>query len=253
MSISKNVFGLALGTLLIAGICPAWAQRNSAPAVPAAAADDDEPSEILFKIHSIEPVKNSDGEVIACDFDTTLYNRSTYELEEASLEFVWKDQSIEEVIAEEKKEDERNKERRRGRAYSETERRTSDEVSVTIDVPEIKPYRQITVNNRVNTDRCFLLIENVDYTVNNCSAQGLARGGRSTRGRGNSGAPCAKLFKFVSPEDEQYYLEFKEITPDEEKAEAEAAKQATQKQTEDIYTKAVNALNSAGSIISGIK
>ena len=37
------------------------------------------------------------------------------------------------------------------------------------------------------------------------------------------------------------------------KAEAEAAKQATQKQTEDIYTKAINALNSAGSIISGIK
>lgn len=43
-----------------------------------------------------------------------------------------------------------------------------------IEVPAIKPYKQVTVNNRINTDRCFLLIEKVDFSVKSCSAEGLA-------------------------------------------------------------------------------
>ena len=171
MSISKKVFGLALGAVLATNVGSASAQQ-------AAPADDDKAEELLFKIHDITPVENREGEVIACDFNTTFYNRSGYNLKEAMLDFTWKDTSLEDVIKQEKEEDAEKQNRNANRAYSETERRTSKDVNIMIEVPAIKPYKQVTVNNRINTDRCFLLIEKVDFSVKSCSAEGLA-GGRS--------------------------------------------------------------------------
>ncbi len=249
MRISTKVFSLALGAVLAANINPAWAQKADTAAN--AADDEEKQEEILFKIHDIVPVQNREGEVIACDFNTTVYNRSTFTLREAVLDFTWKDTSLEDVIKAEKEED-AEKNNNSGRAYSETERRTSQEVNVQVEVPSIKPYRQVTLNNRVNSDRCFLLIQNVEFEVQNCSAEGVASGGRSSR-RGGQRNSCTKLFKYVSPESAQYYMDFKEITPDEEKAKEDAAKQASKNEVVDIYTKTVNSLNSASSIISGIK
>lgn len=244
MSISKKVFGLALGAVLATNIGSASAQR----AVPA---DDDKTEELLFKIHDITPVENREGEVIACDFNTTFYNRSSYNLKEAMLDFTWKDTSLEDVIKQEKEEDAEKQNRNANRAYSETERRTSKDVNIMIEVPAIKPYKQITVNNRINTDRCFLLIEKVDFSVKSCSAEGLS-GSRSAR-RASRESPCSRLFKYVSPEDAQYYLDFKEITPDEENSREEAKKQESKNEADGTYAKTIDALNSAGSIIGGIK
>ncbi len=260
MSISKKVFSLALGTLLVTSVSPVYAQRavnnaaNKANQTAKTVTHDeaDKTEEVLFKIHNIVPVKNSENEVVACDFDTTFYNRSPYNIKEASLELKWKDTSIEDVIENEKAENKENK-RNTGRSYSETQRRTSEDISVVIDVPAVNNYKQVTVNNRINTDRCFLLIENVDFSVSNCFAENLAgSSGRTTR-RNNRSSACSRLFKYVSPEDAQYYLEFKEITPEEENTREEAEKQASKKETNDIYTKTVNSLNSASSTIMTIK
>ncbi len=244
MSISKKVFGLALGAVLATHVGSSMAQQT----VPV---DDDATEELLFKIHDITPVENRDGEVIACDFNTTFYNRSGYTLKEAMLDFTWKDTSLEGVIKQEKAEDAQKHNRNANRAYSETERRSSDTVNIMVEVPAMKPYKQVTVNNRVNTDRCFLLIEKVDYSVKSCSAEGLS-GGRSAR-RASQESPCGRLFKYVTPEDAQYYLDFKEITPDEESRREDAKKQESKTETAGIYAKTIDALNSAGSIISGIK
>lgn len=244
MSISKKVFGLALGLMLATNISSVRAQE-----VPA---DGDENEAMLFKIHDITPVKNREGEVIACDFNTTFYNRSTYNLKEALLEFGWKDKALGEVIAEEKEEDAAKQNRNSNRGYSETERKTSQDIDIMIEVPSIKSYKQVTVNNRINTDRCFLLIEKVTFSVKSCNAEGLANAGRSARRTSQSDA-CSRMFKFVSPEDAQYYLEFKEITPDEEKAKEEAIRQDSKDAANEIYSKTVDSLNSAAGIISGIK
>ncbi len=246
MSISKKVFSLALGAVLTANIGSAAAQQA------VSAADEDKTEELLFKIHDITPVQNREGEVIACDFNTTFYNRSAYNLKEAMLDFTWKDASLESVINAEKDEDAEKKNRNRNRAYSETERRTSKDVNTMIEVPALKPYKQVTVNNRINTDRCFLLIEKVDFEVKSCTAEGLASGGRSAR-RASQESPCGRLFKYVSPEDAQYYLDFKEITPDELNSREEAKKQESKNEAAGVYSKTIDAMNSAGSIIGGIK
>ena len=54
-------------------------------------------------------------------------------------------------------------------------------------------------------------------------------------------------------EDAQYYLDFKEITPDEENSREEAEKQESKDEVAGTYAKTIDALNSAGSIIGGIK
>ena len=51
MSISKKVFGLALGAVLATNVGSVSAQQ----AVPA---DDDKAEELLFKFHDITPVEN---------------------------------------------------------------------------------------------------------------------------------------------------------------------------------------------------
>ena len=48
-------------------------------------------------------------------------------------------------------------------------------------------------------------------------------------------------------------IDFKEITPDEENSREEAEKQESKDEVAGTYAKTIDALNSAGSIIGGIK
>ena len=248
MSISKNVFGLALGTMLLTGAETSLAATPAAPVT-----DENATEEVLFKIHDITPIKNSDGEVIACDFNTTFYNRSPYEVTDASLDFTWSDEALENIINEEKVSDANKKNRNVNRAYSETERRTSKNVSTVVELSGLKSYNQVTVSSRVNTDRCFLLVGNIDFTVKSCSASGGNSSSKNSARRASRESPCAKMFKFVAPSDAQYHLAFKEISLDEEKKREEAKKMERQEEISDTYAKTVDALNVASGILGGIK
>ena len=240
MNIGKKVFGLAL-TLLVA------THISSANAQSAQTEDA-----LLFKIHDITPVKNNEGEVIACDFNTTVFNRSAYTLKDAELDLSWKDTTIEGVVEDEKKQDAASNRRTGGRAYSETERSTATDVSTAVSISTLRPQRQVTINSRINTDRCFLLIEDVNFNVKSCNVEGLsARGaGRTT---GAAGSPCGRLFKFVSPADPQFYLEFKEISVDEQRAQEKVEREKSISEIDRLYRETLDALESAGSIISSIK
>ncbi len=247
MSISKNVFGLALGALLVTG-----AETSLAASAPATGSNTTE-EEVLFKIHDISPVKNSDGEVIACDFNATFYNRSPYEVSDAVVSLTWNDQSLENIIKSEKSEDAKKRNISSGRAYSETERKTAKTVNAEVELSNLSSYKQVTVNARVNTDRCFMLLQNVDFSIKNCSAKGGMAENKNNARRQNRNNPCARMFKFVAPQDAQYYLDFKEISLDEEKAIEDSQKQDQKNQTNSIYSKTVDTLDSVKSIISDIK
>lgn len=236
MSISKKVFTTALALLVATSI-------SSARAEDAAQKD----SAVLFKIHDIVPIKNSEGDVVACDFNTTFFNRSPILIKEATLELSWQDKTLGEVIDNEKKQDAAKN--RRSRGYSRTERNTDQNVRVTVDVPSLKSYKQATVQTRVNTDRCFLLIEKVDFNLRTCTADTASASAR--RRGGNS--ECNRMFRFVSPEDEQYYVEFKPVTIEEEKTQQENERLEGKSELDGLYTNTVETLGNAGSVISGIK
>ncbi|MBP3546605.1 MAG: hypothetical protein J6K16_05695 [Alphaproteobacteria bacterium] len=239
MSICKKVLGLA-ATLLVA------TSINSAKAA--------EEEAVLFKIHDITPVKSAEGEVVGCDFVTTFYNRSSYTVRNASMGLAWKDEAINGVIEKEKKEDEAKNRRGTSRGRSATERVTDPDVEVMIEIPTIKPATQIAVKSRANTDRCFLMIDNVKHSVKSCNLE-TPKGGKanvSNRGRGAE-AGCNRIFQYVSAEDPQYYLEFKAVSVDAENAEREEANRKNKSQVDDMYRKAVSAIDTANSVVSGIK
>ena len=247
MNINKKILSLAAAILATANISAAKAED----------VDVAKKNAVLFKIHDIVPVKNAEGEVIGCDYNTTFFNRSNLTIRNAGMEVGWKDTSIETVIENEKKEDAVKNNRKAGRARSTTERITDKTIGGFIDIPTIKPAKQVTVKSRVNTDRCFLLMEPVKFEVNECNAENEQGKAATSRGSGAAGARagnvCARLFSYVSPDDPQYYLEFKVVTIEDEKAEAEA-KQAKQiSQVDDMYEKTVKAVDSTNSIVSGIK
>lgn len=239
MSISKKVFTTALALMVATSISSAKAEDAT-----------EKDNAVLFKIHDITPVKNSEGEVVACDFNTTFYNRSPFLLREASMELSWHDTSLENVINDEKKA-EAAKNGSGVRGYSETERSSEQDVKVMIDVPTIKSYKQTTLKNRVNTDRCFLLVGNVEYTMRNCSSESQVTDNRRRRSTVNS--ECARLFQFVSPEDAQYYQEFKEVSVEEQDTQAENKRKEEKSELDKLYSATVETIGSTGSIVSGIK
>jgi hypothetical protein len=240
MSISKKAFGLALSLLAVSGI-------NSANAQSAAEKED----AVLFKIHDIVPIRNLDGDVIGCDFNTTFYNRSSYTIKGAEVEMGWKDDSLGKVIDTEKKEDMKKNRRSASRAYSETERVSTLDVNTTVEVSSLKPRKQVTITSRIDTDRCFLLINPVMSNIKSCSIEGIQeRKGRRSDGQQDG---CSRMFQFVSAEDPQYYLEFEEISLDEQKAQREATKKEGKSEIDVIYKRATDSLNGASNALSSIK
>lgn len=260
MNINKLFMGVAGVAFLAANIavvgCAVAAEVNRNAANNAtksvSATDPIKEQAVLFKIHDIVPFKNGDGEVVGCDYKTTFYNRSDVVIGSATLNLEWKDQAIDEVIDQEKKEDAKKNEKPAGRASSTTERLTDKTVTALVDVPSINPLRQAVVQSRVNTDRCFLLIDDPKFEVKNCSSGAVKTAGN--RGNGSrSDVGCAKLFHFVSAEDPQYYLEFKAITADQEKEEKEAKQIKEKSETDGLYEKTLKSIEMTDAVISTIK
>lgn len=239
MYISKMFFCMSTALVALATVGSVSASEADTSAKPA----------ILFKIHDIVPVKNDEGEVISCDYTATFYNRSSVNVSGAVVDFVWHDQAIADVVEQEKQEDAKENNRNVNRARSVTERTTEKDVSTTIEVPAISPSGQVSVPAKVNTDRCFLLIEDVDFNVKSCNATSFD----SAQGTRNGGSSCSGLFMYVSPKDAQYYMEFKAVSVAAQKSEKESELDKQKKQVEGTFHKTVNTLETAGTILSNIK
>ena len=109
-------------------------------------------------------------------------------------------------------------------------------------------FAQAVVEAKINTDRCFLLIEDVEYKAKDCRTSS-SQGGETRTSSGN----CDGLFMFVSPKDAQYYLEFKATPVSEQRLSAKSKFDRQREKNSDKYGKTLNALDSISSILSGIK
>lgn len=158
--------------------------------------------QVLFKLHDIKPVLDSEGMVSSCEFSATFYNRTGNDVASAQIDFSWKDEVIINDNEREEKRNSRSSRRVRNRKVS----GDSGELYSSINLPPLKNDRQITLKSKVETDKCFLLLENVDTKVVSCaftSKSGADKG-------------CVNLFKLVTPDNQQYYVEFKSVLVEEE-------------------------------------
>ena len=183
---------------------------------------------ILFKIHDIVPVKNADGIVVSCELGATFYNRTEAELANASLTLSWDD----EVVAEAINQEERNARETRRSSRKNTPRYNTasyntKEISLDLRLPPIKSHQQVSLKAKVTTDRCFLLLNDVNVNVTKC--------GTANSDEKLSKIGCDNLFRFISPKSGEYYSEFKEISPDQMLAQEEGVSNAKKMEVLDLY------------------
>ena len=220
--------------------------------------DDSQPV-VLFKIHNVKPIKNRDGKITDCEFSATFFNRSQTSVDNALINVNWKDEAISNVIEDEKEAAlKKIQEHEYGldsrplpMDVSTTEKTTPIVLTASLKVPALKPYRQVSLRSKVSSDRCFLMINDATFKVENCSISNAARTGVVSPTAGK--ASCESLFKFVSAQDPEYYREFKKVSFNAERKAKQDALVQEQKSLTTLYDEAVSDINKAMDIMGQIK
>ena len=205
---------------------------------------------ILFKVHDITSVKTpNDSDIVACEFFVTFYNRSPKEINGAQLELKWVDNSLIPVVNAEKAESaERHAKGDDIDAdFSFTQNGNPLELYAPINMPAIKPYKQITLKQSMKTDRCYVLLNNLTIDVKSCSV----------KQKGDAAIPsnenCNGMFRFISQENPEYYTDFQKISYATQK-EADVKKRANQeKEMEEKYQQAVKNMDLLSQALAEIK
>lgn len=214
---------------------------------------------VLFKIHDVQPVRNRDGKVISCEFNATFYNRSDNDINNIVVDLTWKDKAIDNVIQFEKgvdklKMQEENYNNNGGmfrEPQSETEKKTPLALTTSLKVPDLKPYRQVSLHSRIDTDRCFLMINDVDFKFGSCNVVNSKSAGVVLQNGADSA--CGSLFKYVSAQDPEYYREFKKVSFNEEKKVKLDKRKKEEEELKGIYDKIVSNLSRATDIMGQIR
>jgi hypothetical protein len=192
--------------------------------------------QILFKIHDVVPEKNSEGVVMYCNVGVTFFNRTKSDLNNMAISMVWNDDVISEVIDSEKqveREAKRNRSNEPRPRYS-TANFTSNIISVDLKLPPVKVNQQITLKTKVDTDRCFVLLNDMDLSVLNCGSMGIS----------SSKENCANYFQYVSPKQPEYHTEFKEISWENRLLQEDEAVSRLQEEVNNLYDETMGVLNS---------
>ncbi len=170
---------------------------------------------ILFKIHDVVPIKNADGMVTACDLGATFFNRSDKEISNSSVVLRWDDEVVAETIDQEQRNEREAKRLKRTNSVSryKTSNLSSKDLTLNLKLPTLKPRQQFSLKSKITTDRCFLLLNNVEVNVRSCQLGGGKDKDSLKSGRNG----CQGMFKFVSIKDPEYYSEFKEVSLDDQK------------------------------------
>lgn len=207
----------------------------------AAAASD----AILFKIHDVVPVKNADGNVVSCDVGATFYNRTEKEINNASLNLIWADEVVADAINQEERNAREAKRQNRRVARYNTATYNSRNVTMSLRLPSLKPLQQVTLKSKIATDRCYLLLNDMDIEVTNC---GIASEAKTPSNRANNN--CSNLFRYIGPKNAEYYSEFKEISLDEQDKQEQSESDKKKQEINNLYKETVGSITALSKKLS---
>ena len=115
---------------------------------------------IIFRIENIQPVTNKDGIIDKCNFIVTAFNRMNKAVAEAKLKFSWEDNIS-------------GKFSLNGQDIKvNTGKDAKTVVSADVTMSDIASHAQKSFQVSVDTDKCFLLFDNLTYTVESCMNEG---------------------------------------------------------------------------------
>ena len=175
---------------------------------------------LLVKVHDIKPIKNERGMTTNCEFTTTIYNRSSNDISELVFELNWYDEAAKNTIEQEKSMD--NSRMRSTKDF------VSSDVRSSVNVPVLKKDTQKSVQSKINTDRCFMLLEDAKIDVKSCKSGGNSR---------KDSISCESLFSFISSKSPEYYTNFLAVTLDKQKEEDKKEQEKINKELDEVFEK----------------
>lgn len=227
MKKNKILLGL-LGLSIVFMSNPATSQENKNAALGG----------ILFKIHDVIPEKNNDGDVVNCNISLTIYNQTNQNLSNIQFDLIWEDEVIADTILREENaiQNMENNSITTDKMRYTTAKTTTPKISTNIKLPLINAFQQISLKNKVNTDHCFLLINDMDIKLKSCSVVENASSIRE----------CKTAFRYITPHDPAYYSEFKEISYEDDIQNLKNELEKVKDENKSTYNNIISTLKSIG-------
>ena len=142
---------------------------------------------------------------------------------------------------------------RRGRSLRDNEEKLGTIVT-SVDMPSLGSYKQASVKASVKTEKCFLLLDNLNYQVGACTMLGQGEDLHSSRRSKatKDDASCANLFEYVDSKNPEYYDEFKNISFSEQERLLSEEKKHDTSDIESVYKEAIKNFEKAESVLGNI-
>lgn len=211
---------------------------------PAMAEDKKEESStagaILFRIENIKPIADKDGLINKCNFMVTAFNRMSKAVKEAKLNFEWED----------------NISAKYSIAGQEIKVNSGDAartlVNASITMYDIAPNTQKSLEASVDTDKCFLLFDNLKYTVDSCLNEDDKVEMKDSK-IVSKGDGCKNNFDYIDSKNPEYYSEFKDVPESVIAKQAEDEKKGEVAKIKKDYDDTMKDLQKIGSTLAEIK
>ena len=225
------------------------------------------PQVILFKIHNIKPVTNAEGNVSACEYTATFYNRTPVNIRQAKIQLGWTDKiselySVDNLDFDEKKiaNTEKNDEEQEDIA-PETQKQSAPNEDLgtfrsVLNVPALGSLKQVSVRGQVDTDKCFALFDNIKFSVSSCNILGQDTATETRRGRIDADKDqlnCAALFAYVNSKHPEYYSEFKQMSYEEQLAQEKTVEEQEKEMIQNINKAISKNFDETDTILEEIK
>ena len=248
----KSVKKLAL--LLTMSVALASNIAQAAPSAPKKAVPTNDPTTrsdaVIFKVHDVTPVLE-EGVVTGCDYSVTLYNRTSINFRNFTINMNWSDpvderfrfdRYAEAVMSQ----DEFNKYKD---VIKEDEKSAPTTASVTVNA--FGADKQISIRSHVNSEKCYLMLSDAQYTVTPCD---IVRNIDAMDGMKISAdqKECTGLFQFVSTKNPEYFGKFKRISLTEQEKQDEITHSQEMSDIDTVIGKIVENLGVSDTTLTNI-
>lgn len=195
---------------------------------------------IIFRIENIKPIADKDGLINKCNFVVTAFNRMDKGVREAKLNLNWQDNISSKYAIEGQK----------IKINSGDDATTV--VSAEMKMNDIAPHSQKSFEGSVNTDKCFLLFDNLQYDVVSCSTDGEKVEMKNSKiiSKGNG---CSNNFDYIDSKNPEYYSEFKDVPESVITQQAEDEKVKEVEKINKDYNDILGSFNKISSTLAEIK
>lgn len=195
---------------------------------------------VIFRIEDIKPIENDEGVTSQCEFNFTVYNRMEKAIKEANIDLSWADNVAGKYKVNEDKL-EVKKDAKKARFL----------ISETVNIKDIAPHQQKSFKFVVDTDKCHVLFDQVEYKVNECIADGDEIKIRNNKREGHGS--CANMFDYINSQNPEYYSEFSDVPESELQQISDQRNKQDIQAIEDAYKNSIETLKKASNTLKEIK